>query len=124
MRPARAALILPLLALLLAGCAERWTRPGTSEAEAEAAQAACADRAALEVPAQNVWMMVDPGGFEHRRRCWRTGQGQTLCEWWPVYRPPRHAWVDVNQARREAWRRECLHAQGFRFEGYRPLRLD
>jgi hypothetical protein len=113
-----------LVLLLLAGCAERWSRPGTSEAEADAANAACADQATLAVPVQNVWMMIDPGGFDRHRRCWRTPSGQDVCEWYPVFRPPRYGWVDVNRNQRDAWRRECMRAQGFQFEGYRPLRLE
>jgi hypothetical protein len=113
-----------LFLLLLAGCAERWSRPGTSEAQSEAANEACADQATLAVPVQNVWTMVDPGGFERHRRCWRTRNNQEVCDWVTNYRPPRHAWVDVNRGPRDAWRRECMRGQGYQFEGYRPLRLE
>jgi hypothetical protein len=113
-----------ILLLTLAGCAERWTRPGTSEAEADAANAACADQATLSVPVQNVWTMVEPGGYDRERRCWRGRDGRDYCQWFSTWRPPRYAWVDVNRAPRDAWRRECMRAKGFNFEGYRPLRLE
>lgn len=113
-----------VLLLLLAGCAERWSRPGTSEAEAEAANESCADQATLAVPVQNVWTLVDPGGFDRVRRCWRTRNNQEVCEWVPYFRPARYAWVDLNRGPRDAWRRECMRAQGYQFEGYRPLRLE
>ncbi|QYU67222.1 hypothetical protein J4558_20105 [Leptolyngbya sp. 15MV] len=76
------------------------------------------------MPVQNVWMMVDPGGFERHRRCWRDRAGREFCDWVSYWRPPRHAWVDVNARPRDAWRRECMRDQGFQCEGYRPLRLE
>src|SRR5690349_2228855 len=51
-----------LLLLALAGCAERWTRPGATEAQADAANAACTDQAMLAVPPQMSWEIVEPGG--------------------------------------------------------------
>jgi hypothetical protein len=112
-----------LLLILLAGCAERWVRPGTSEAQADAANAACRDRAALAVPPQMVWVMVEPGGFDRDRICRRI-DGREVCRTYSRYRPPRFAWVDANDRPRDAWRRQCMVAEGFSFEGYRPLRLE
>ncbi|HEV7265398.1 MAG TPA: hypothetical protein VGN83_10820 [Falsiroseomonas sp.] len=112
-----------LLLILLAGCAERWARPGTSEAEAEAANAACQDRAAVAVPPNLAWTMVEPGGFDRDRHC-RHVNGREVCRTYSRYRPPRYHWVDVNEGPREGWRRQCMVEQGFTFEGYRPLRLQ
>jgi hypothetical protein len=108
---------------LLAGCAEVWTRPGTPEAEAEANNAACADQSALAVPPNLVWQLVELGGPERERVCWRDG-GRQVCRIITRWRPPRYEWVDVNRAPRAAWRRDCMRARGFTFEGYRTLRLE
>ena len=121
-RMARLPLALLLLAAL-AGCAERWTRPGTTEAEADANNAACRDQATLAVPQHLVWQMVEIGGYDRDRVCWRE-HGREACRIVTRYRPPRYAWVDVNQAPRDGWRRECMQARGFAFQGYRPLRLE
>jgi hypothetical protein len=115
--------VLLMLLTLLIGCAERWTRPGASEAEADATNAACADQSVLEVPQLLVWQMVEPAGYDRDRRCWREG-GRQVCEVFPRFRPARFAWVDMNATPREAWRRECMRGKGFTFEGYRPLRLQ
>lgn len=53
-----------LLLLLLAGCAERWERPGATEAESEAAQAECTAVAARQVPPAMVWGQTSPGYWE------------------------------------------------------------
>ena len=119
---ARLALLL-LMFCLLGSCAERWTRPGATEAQADAQNAACGDQAALAVPELLVWQMVEPSGFDTDRRCYRR-HGREVCQTFTRYRPARFGWVDVNRSPREGWRRECMRAQGFTFEGYRPLRLE
>jgi hypothetical protein len=112
-----------LLILALSGCAERWTRPGTTEAEADAANASCTDKAELAVPPAMAWQIVEPAGTDYDRQCWRQ-DGRELCRTIPRYRPARWGWVDLARGQRDAWRRECMRDQGFRFEGYRPLRLE
>jgi hypothetical protein len=111
-----------LLFVLLAGCAERWTRPGVTEAEADAANAACTDRATLAVPPQLSWQMIEPPRHDRERRCERQGDRE-VCRTFTRYTPARYGWVDLARSPRDAWRRECMRGQGFRFEGYRPLRL-
>ncbi len=118
----RLSLALSLL-LLLAGCAERWTRPGVSEAQADAANAACGDRAELAVPQALVWQVVEPARWVRDWRCGVDRAGREVCIPRDRYRPPRYGWVDMNAGPRDAWRRECMREQGFSFEGYRPLRL-
>lgn len=113
-----------LMLLAIAGCAERWSRPGTSEAEAETALASCHDRSLLAVPVHNVWQIVEPAGYDRDRRCWRDRDGRERCHWVSRWRPARWGLVDVNAAPRQAWARECMRDQGFTFEGYRPLRLE
>jgi hypothetical protein len=117
-------LLLPPL-LLLAGCAERWSRPGATEAEGEAAQAQCAALASRQVPPAMVWTQVAAGYWvPPERRCRTTRDGDRDCVYRPGrYVPPRFDWVDVNApARREA-RNACLVEGGWTFEGLRPLRL-
>ncbi len=114
-----------LVVLLLAGCAERWERPGATEAESDAAQAQCAALATRQVPAAMVWTQVAAGYWiSSERRCRTTRDGDRDCVYRPArYVPPRFDWVDVNtQARRDA-RNACLVDNGWTFQGLRPLRL-
>ncbi len=112
-----------LVVLALSGCAERWTRPGTTEAEADAANAACADQAMLAVPPAMSWEIIEPPRTDYERQCWREG-GRQVCRTVPRFRAARWGWVDLARAPRDAWRRECMRGKGFSFEGYRPLRLE
>ena len=122
-RPMR---LLPLcLLLLLAACAERWEKPGATEAESDAAQSACTAVAAEKIAPAMVWMQVQPAYWEPGdRHCWTGANGITRCRSSPPrWRPPVFDWVDVNiPARREA-RAQCLQEQGFSYQGLRPLRL-
>ena len=111
------------LLLLLAACAERWERPGSTEADGDAANAACTDQAQLAVPVQLAWQIVEPARIERDRRCWVEG-GRERCRIYDRWRPARWGHVDVNTGARDAWRRTCLREQGFTFQGYRPLRLQ
>ncbi|WP_198375843.1 hypothetical protein [Neoroseomonas rubea] len=113
-----------LLLLLLSACAERWERPGATEAESEAAQARCTGIAAREIPPALVWTQVQAGYWEASRRECFTRHGRTECYYRPGrYIPPRYDWVDVNTARRRAVRAACLAEEGFTYQGLRPLRL-
>lgn len=113
-----------LLLLSLAGCAERWSRPGTSEAEADATNAACTDQSVLAVPPRYEWRIVEQARIERDRQCWRGRDGREYCQVFERWRPARWGQVDVNSGIRDAWRRQCMTNQGFVFEGYRPLRLE
>ncbi|MBR0683458.1 hypothetical protein GXW74_23430 [Roseomonas eburnea] len=113
-----------LFLVLLAGCAERWERPGATEADSEAAQAECTARAAQLVPPALVWTVIAPGYWEGpERRCF-TRRGRTEC----VTRagrfvPPQYGWVDANTGQRRAARAACLQEGGWTYQGLRPLRL-
>jgi hypothetical protein len=120
----RRAVPLLILLFLLAGCAERWSRPGASEAEADATNAACGDEAALAVPVVLDWRVVEGPRLERDRHCWRADNGREFCRVVERWRPARWDRVDVNAPARESWRRQCMAAKGFTFEGYRPLRLQ
>jgi hypothetical protein len=121
--PAMRRLVALLTLLLLPGCAEVWTRPGTPEPVAEATLAACTDMAAATVPVALVWTIVQPAGYDRERRCW-VQNGREVCRTWSRYRPARYGQVDINEGPRDAWRRQCMAERGFSFEGYRPLRLQ
>ena len=123
MRPSGLRLALLLLLPLLGGCAERWTRPGTSEAQADAMNAACGNESVLAVPPRMVWQVVEPARIERDRTCWREGDRER-CRVTERYRPARWGHVDIASGERDAWRRGCMVEQGFTFQGYRPLRLN
>ncbi len=111
--------------LLLAGCAERWERPGATEAESEAAQAQCTALATRQVPPAMVWTQVAAGYWvPPERQCRSRGDGTQDCIYRPQrYIPPRFDWVDVNAQPRRAARNACLVEGGWTYEGLRPLRL-
>ncbi len=115
-------LVLPLALLLLAACAEVWVRPGTTEEEADAMNAACREAAFAAVPPQMSLQMVRPARIDRDRIC-REDRGEQRCRFVDRYRPPEWDWVDMAAGPREAWRRQCMVDKGFTFEGYRPLRL-
>ncbi|NKC32172.1 hypothetical protein [Falsiroseomonas selenitidurans] len=119
----RPILVLLLLLPLLAGCAERWSRPGTTEAEAEAMNAACGNDAQQAVPPRMVWQQTAPARIERDRQCWRE-DGRERCRTTERFRPARYDMVDVATGQREAYRTACMREKGFVFEGYRALRLE
>jgi hypothetical protein len=115
----------PILAILtLAGCAERWTRPGATEAEAEAMNAACAREAGLTVPVVLETRIVEHARVERDRNCWTGRDGRQVCTVRERFIPARWGQVDVNAPARDAARRGCMAEKGFTFQGYRPLRLE
>jgi hypothetical protein len=117
-----ARLFLPL-ALGLAACAERWERPGATEAEAEAAQAACTALAAREVPPALVWTQIAPPRFDPPERRCRTFRGVTECWTLPGrYHPPLYGWVDAAEEERRQARAACLREGGWTYRGL-ELRL-
>lgn len=115
---------LVLILLLLAGCAERWERPGATEADSDAAQAQCTAVAAQQVPPALVWTQTAPARYEPGERRCRTYRGHTECVTRPSrYIPPQYGWVDANTGQRRAARALCLQEGGWTYQGVRPLRL-
>ena len=113
-----------ILMLLLAGCAERWERPGATEAESDAAQALCTAIAAEQVAPVMVWTQVAPARWEAGERRCRTRGRHTECHTRPArYIPPQYGWVDAAVPQRRAARALCLQAEGWTYQGLRPLRL-
>ena len=112
------------LLIFLAGCAERWERPGATEAESEAAQARCTAVAAQQVPPVMVWAQVEPARWEPgERRCYTRGHRTECYTRAPRYIPPRYGWVDAAVPQRRAARAACLQEEGWTYQGLRPLRL-
>jgi len=115
-----------LALLLIAGCAERWERPGATEAESDAAQAQCGALATRQVPPAMVWTQVTAATWAPaERRCRTRSDGTQDCVYSPArYIPPRFDWVDVNTQPRRAARNACLVEGGWTYGGLRPLRLN
>lgn len=103
--------VLLALALLAAGCAEKWTRPGATEADFRAMEATCRDHAARLWPPLLREVMLSPGYFAPPvRQCDARGRCGLYGGWWE---PPRFAVVDDNQGRRNQERRTCYLANGW-----------
>ena len=120
LNPMRACL---LLLLTLAGCAERWERPGTSEAVSEANHQQCVNLAAQAVPPRIITRLASPARVERSRDCRREGDRER-CRETERYIPERYEDVDLNAGARDGHRQRCMTSRGFRFTGYRPLRLE
>lgn len=113
-----------LLILGLGACAERWERPGATEQDSEAAQARCTAEAGVRVPPALVWTQTSAGYWVPPQRACRRRGDRTECVYNPgYYVPPRFGWVDVNTDQRRAVRNACLTAEGWSYQGLRPLRL-
>ncbi len=112
-----------VLPLLLAACAERWERPGTTEAQAEAMAAQCRAQAAAMIPPHIISRIASPARVERERNCRREGDRER-CTTTERFVPERWEQVDLNSGRRESVRTGCMAEKGFTFTGYRPLRLE
>ena len=105
----RAALLLG--ALLLAGCAERWEKPGASEADFKAMRAQCDAQAFALWPPRLRQEMAMPGRWvPPMRSCDSRGRCTWYGGWWE---PPQVMTVDDHQAPRRAERRACFIANGW-----------
>lgn len=115
-----AASLLPVLGL--AGCAERWVRPGASEAQAEATNEVCGARAHRAHPPILQQRLVSPARIETDRTC-RHRNGREECRTETRHVPEQWTTVDLAEGARREWRFACMADHGFAFAGYRPLRL-
>ncbi len=100
-----------VLALMVGACAEKWDKPGGSEAEFRAMAAECEEDAAGRFPAVLREQVAIPARwFPPQRSC-----GPQGCVTYPGYWiPPQTAVVDLNQGSRNQARRSCYMAQGWR----------
>ncbi|MCQ4158458.1 hypothetical protein NON00_00765 [Roseomonas sp. GC11] len=100
---------------LLAGCEERWAKPGASPAEYEATRARCEQRLHAQFPpilerVQSSGGYVSPvqtrcSGDANNRRCTTTGGNWV---------PPSFTTIDHNEDVRERGIAGCLIEQGWR----------
>ena len=113
------------LLLFLAACAERWEKPGATEADSDAAQAACGRLAAAQIRPNWVSTMIRPGGYDPGETfCWKSnGIKQCQVVRKPGWRSAQYHTYDANAPMRQAVRSSCLTNQGFTYKGLRPLRL-
>jgi len=112
-----------LILLLTTACAERWERPGATEAQSEATLAQCTAQAAATVPPFLVWQQTAPARIERTRNC-RRERDREHCTFFERAIPARFDQVDQNAGPRDAVRQDCMTQKGFTFRGYRPLRLQ
>jgi hypothetical protein len=103
-------LALLALALLAAGCAEKWQKPGATEADFRAMAAECEEDAAARFPRLlREQVMVPARWFPPQTSC-----GPRGCVTYPGYwLPPQTMLVDDNLGRRAQARRACFLAQGW-----------
>lgn len=111
----RAFILLPLVALLLGGCAQRWAKPGASEADFRVASMRCAAEGHRRLPPDLRWVQLSAGHFAPGHRwCWKA-HGQRRCDYVPGhYVPPRFGHVDINVAPRDSFFSACLVDDGWR----------
>ncbi|MCC6716919.1 MAG: hypothetical protein IT555_03465 [Acetobacteraceae bacterium] len=97
--------------LLLAGCAERWAKPGADDAEFRAMQAHCDAYAHDRWPPLLRQEMLFPGHFVPPvRSCDNRGR----CTWFGGwYEPPQMTVIDDNLRPRNQERRACYLANGW-----------
>ncbi len=113
------------LFLLLAACAERWEKPGATEADSNAAQAACGRLAAAQIRPHWVRTMTRPAGYDPGERVCSKHRGIKQCQVvrQPGWRSAEYHTYDANAPARQAVRSSCLTNLGFTFKGLRLLRL-
>lgn len=100
-----------LAALLLAGCAERWAKPGATEADFRAMRAQCDAHAFALWPPRLREEIVMPGRWVPPvRSCDVYGRCAWFGGWWE---PPQTMVVDDHAPPRRQERRACFLANGW-----------
>jgi hypothetical protein len=111
--------VLPLMLLGLAGCAENWTRPGTSTAQADAEYAACQQAARQELPPRMERRERTAARPVYERTCTRDGGRETCRQVYVRTQPATYENVDVNDSARSDWARACMRQRGYTRDGLR-----
>jgi hypothetical protein len=115
LRPTRARAAIVGAALLLAGCAETWTKPGATPQDFDAAEAACTAQANASVPSQRQQVEMSPGYVTPMQmRCSGMGAAANCYPGGGQYVPPVTTTVDRNQNLRRTVIRSCLTEEGWR----------
>jgi len=108
------ALTIAVSTLLVTACAERWTKPGASPQDFDAAQAACTSSATTLVPRQRQEVQTSPGYFmPMQTRCSGVGPTSNCYAGGGQYVAPATMTVDRNQGLRRAAVRACLQDNGW-----------
>ncbi len=113
-KPLRMSLVLCLGGILLAGCAERWTKAGATNEEFETTKTACTNDATIRFPARLRMVEVSPGSSPQTTvAC--SGAGPSLnCHPQTVPAlPPSTRMVDDAQEARDREVRACLIQKGW-----------
>ena len=101
--------------LLLAGCAETWTKPGATPEQFDAAKAACTARASTDAPAQPQLVEMSPAYVTPMQmRCSGVAAAANCYPGGGEYVPPATRIVDRNQDLRRTLIRQCLFESGWR----------
>ena len=105
---------LALAALLLAGCASPWKRPGVSPAAEAADHWRCYSQALDKAPVRIVREQIEPGVWEPASKHCEEHHGDENCVYYPArYVPPVMGDVDVNQGPRKVLTADCMQALGY-----------
>jgi hypothetical protein len=103
--------VLLLVGLVLAGCAERWQKPGATEAEFRTMEAQCTAHANDRWPPMlRQEMMMPPRYVPPVRRCDARGNCTWYGGWWE---PPVMTVVDDHDRPRRQERRACYMGNGW-----------
>jgi hypothetical protein len=106
----RARLALLLLPLLLAGCAQRWAKPGGTPQEFQATEAGCTAGAYQAFPPLPRIVQASPGYFTPAQQVCRGNRCTLQGGFWV---PPSFTTVDDNSPGRFQAVRACLFANGW-----------
>jgi hypothetical protein len=111
----RASLLLLFAVAMLGGCAQRWEKPGASEADFKIARMRCDAAGHRDLPPDLRWMQISAGYFSPGyRQCWKS-RGRRQCSYSPgYYVPPRFGHVDLNVGARDRFMTTCLLDDGWR----------
>lgn len=108
-------LAVPIVAMALGGCAQRWAKPGATEADFRIAQLRCETDSHQRLPPDLRWTQLSTGylapGYQ---RCWKS-RGVRHCDYMPGhFVPPRFGHVDHNEPFRDRLVASCLVGEGWR----------
>jgi len=100
--------------LFVGGCAERWIKPGATEADFAAVNATCTARSYTMFAPVPVTEQIG-GGFylPGQEVCHRRGPYVSCFQLPGQYQPPIYGTVDANDPARVPVRRECLYQNGW-----------
>ncbi|MBP0446068.1 hypothetical protein J8J14_14920 [Roseomonas sp. SSH11] len=109
----RPAMLLPLIAFAMAGCAQ-WEKPGATPQMRDATLARCEAAAFNMARPENITVMTDRGGWvPGSRECRGEGPNRRCRETQGYYRGPSYSTRDQNEPVREAFVEDCMRRDGW-----------